>query len=257
MSMEEEILNKLTRQYFCENLGFEEGMFYFNMIINNEEFSKKNYSRSKKYRLLKKLYEEGAIAKIGNDSENIKFLPLPPPFLSKNTIDKEVIGHIEKIYLAHQYNKLLEDLNKKACLHISIRGHKNNSLILFLLKYYMKKSAIILMGGTDEFEFYKRNLNKESIEKIKYYLREDYDLKTSPGARKIKSCKIGNKRLAIIDGEIIVEFLKTPNDDYFNHPERTLFTGYIIGPNFETTTNKGKENYAKLIEKEIKELIQL
>jgi len=254
--MNKEILDRLALQSLSNFLGYDEGKLYFEIINKIDTPAKTEHSHSKKYRILKKLQELSVIAKIGSDIDSTRYFPMPPTFVADNKIDKIILNHLEDIYLKKHYLDLLKILNNKQMIYISFKGLKNNSLILFLLKYFMKDYAIILMGGTSEFEYYLHNLDPGKLNKIKYFYREDYFTENlSLQTHKLKSSKIGNKRLALIDGNILIEFLKFPNAHYFYKPEETLFIGYMVGSNFEISTPSGKINYIKSIEREIKETI--
>src|SRR3989344_5536411 len=242
--MNKEILDRLALQSLSNFLGYDEGKLYFEIINKIDTPAKTEHSHSKKYRILKKLQELSVIAKIGSDIDSTRYFPMPPTFVADNKIDKIILNHLEDIYLKKHYLDLLKILNNKQMIYISFKGLKNNSLILFLLKYFMKDYAIILMGGPAK------------LNKIKYFYREDYFTENlSLQTHKLKSSKIGNKRLALIDGNILIEFLKFPNAHYFYKPEETLFIGYMVGSNFEISTPSGKINYIKSIEREIKETI--
>ncbi len=254
--MKSETLKKLSLHYLCDSLGFEEGKCYYYMISQDNGSSIPSQSHSTRYRLLKKLYETGVISKIGLDGNNSRYFPLPPTFLVENINDNSVLKLLEELYIKNCYSFLLESIKRKEVIHLAFKGYKNNGLILFLLKYFMKKSAIILMGGTSEYQLYVNNLDEDKLSKIKYFCREDFDdADNFSDVKKIESSKIRNRRVALIDDEIFIEFLKIPNKDFYKFPERTLFLGYMVGSSFEIILPKGNYSYMSLMKKEIEEVI--
>lgn len=256
--MNEEILDKGIIHTFCDYLGFEEGKFYFSYLNNkNHPIDSKEYSHSKKYRILNRLYELGVLVKIGNDDLNTKYFLLPPTFIGELLKDKKMLDKLESIYLKNHQNDLINNLTKNKYLSISFRGQRNNSLILFLLKYYMKKEAIVIMGGTSEYEFYKKNLDSNKLDKIRYYCREDHKNINCDKIIGIKSSKVLNRRIVIIDEDLLIEFLKFPNPNHYENPADTLYMGYIIGKDFEYKVKDKNINYIKQTKKEIEELISL
>lgn len=257
------MLNELARRaakgFFEDFLGSEEGEMYFFLLLDTPELKKEidlKHSRSKKYRLLNSLFEIGVLGKyLSGDSSGSYFL-LPPTFIHKATSNKKIISELEEIYLLKHYPVLKKALAEGSPIHIQFNGIVENYLILFLLKYQMKKEATILMGGFLDYDFYKKNLNEEQLSKLRYFYRSDRG--PYPGnANPIHFSKIGNRRLAIIDGELLIELLKFPNSDVFFSPEKSYFVGYIVDKNFVQNINHKKINYVEQIKKEIDELIRL
>ncbi len=254
--MEREVQMKLAIHSLCDALGFEEGKYYYFMISQDSKNLDSNQSHSTRYRLLKKLYESGAISKIGFDENNIRYFPLPPTFLVEKIDDKRILKLLEEEYIENCYPHLLESLRRKEVVHISFKGYRNNGLILFLLKYFMKKSAIILMGGASEYKLYTESLNKDKLSKIKYFCRSDFDdADDFHEVKKIKPSKIGNRRVALIDDDIFIELLKIPEKDFYKFPERTLFSGYMVDSSFEVALAKNKHNYVSIMKEEMDDIV--
>jgi len=247
--MEENILQRAALQAMCDYLGYDEGKVYIDMLTKKE--MSEEYSHSKSYRILKSLFDLGAIAKIKEKGDISVYVPLPPTFLIGEMKDAKIIDHLEKIYLKNH-----SDIFKGKYLQISLKGQFQNSLILFLLKHVMNKYAIIVSGGVFDYNSLKANLGADKISKITYFCREDYS-ESSPKSSnliKVEPAKIGNKRIVLIDGKILLELLKFPNTDSLNHPENTLYKGYMLSTSFMINTTSGKVDYIQQIEEEIKEL---
>jgi len=255
--MPSQIVEHAIKNMFCDYLGFDEGTFYYELIKNKDYLSKSSsHSHSKKYRILNKLFELGVVAKIGNPEENAKYFPLPPTFLMRDIKEEHLIVSLEKIYIKNYFVEFQKNVENKY-LTISFRGHANNWLLLFLLKYIMEKKAIILMGGVREYAFYKEHLNNEQFDKIEYYYRNDYAKSKTFNAIPLNFSKISNRRVAIIDDKIFIEFLKFPNSDHYNRPQDSYYVGYILGDKFKTNNGKEAVSYISQMINEIKELIKL
>lgn len=251
------MMSRAAKGYFQDILGPEEGEIYFNMLLDTPESLKKielQYSRSKKYRLLNSLFNKGVLGKYLSGNDCGAYFILPPTFILSAVNNKKLTTELEIIYLNKHYPTLRKALSGGESILVQFHGIIENYLILFLLKYQMKDNAVILMGGFNDYEFYKKNLDENKIKKISYFYREDYG-KYTGGANPLEPSKIGNKRIAIIDDEICIELLKFPNKEVFFSPEKSYFLGYIVDSSFFVNINEEKINYIKLMKKEIEALI--
>ncbi len=131
------LIEKASQQILCEELGFDEGKLYYWILTKKEKNIKKEFSYSKKYRILKNLFQKGAVGKLkDNKKDFFTYVPLPPTFLFIKDANKEVISFLEKVYLKN-HKKFLE----KDFIQIILKNEK--SLILFMLKYFMNENAKI------------------------------------------------------------------------------------------------------------------
>jgi hypothetical protein len=249
--MEENILKRASLNALCDYLGYEEGKVYFDMLIKKE--MSEEYSHSKSYRLLKSLFDLGAAAKIKEKDISV-YVPLPPTFLIEEVKDAKIIDYLEKIYLKNHL-----DIFQDKYLQISLKGAFQESLVIFLIKHLMKKSALIISGGVVDYNYFRANLDKDKLDKISYFCRKDYSETVPSNANiiRVDPVKISNRRIILIDGRLLIELLKLPNIDSVNHPEKTVYIGYLLSKNFMVNTPSGKENYIQQIEKEIQELYKL
>ncbi len=251
ISMEDTIIQKAALQALCDHLGFDEGIVYFD-ILNKKDYSKK-YSHSKTYRILQSLQDSGAISKVvKEEKENAVYVPLPPSFLynSEEKNIKKIIEYLEKLYLANY-----SDLFMNNYLEIDFRY--TQQIQLFLIKYYMEDYAIMVTGGNQEIHKYKENIPKEKLDKVTFICRRDYLTFDDPIVRAVEPHLIGNKRVFIADGKILVEVIRFPNENPVQNPNKTKFSGYILSKKMIVKTKYGDKDYIKMTEDEIRKLLNI
>lgn len=149
-------IQKASQQALSEILGFDEGQAYY-LLLNNSSLEEE-FSYSKKYRLLKSLFNLGAVAKIKPENQEFfNYIPLPPSFLHSTKTDTEIIIFLENIYLRNIYSQLTSNFSQ-----IILKEEKG--LLTFLLKYLMKTNAKFL---TDDFNLKFLGINSEKVTIIK------------------------------------------------------------------------------------------
>ena len=117
----------------CEVLGFDEGRIYYAILSKTEEPMELSYS--KRYRILKSLFVQGAVAKLKTyEKDFYVYVPLPPSFLNSKKINQEIINFLEEMYIQNYYNLLETSFSQ-----IILRDE--TGLVFFLLKYLMKENA--------------------------------------------------------------------------------------------------------------------
>lgn len=127
------ILHKAAQQVLCEILGFDEGRIYYAILSKTEEPMELSYS--KRYRILKSLFVQGAVAKLKNyEKDFYVYVPLPPSFLHSKKVNQEIIVFLEELFI-HNYYHILETSFSQIILR------DETGLIFFLLKYLMKENA--------------------------------------------------------------------------------------------------------------------
>ena len=132
------LIKKASQQALCEALGFDEGRAYYLILTNKNKDLEKEFSYSKKYRLLKSLFESAAIGKLKTeDKDFFGYVLLPPTFLYSDSVDSEIIAFLEDIYLKNHLNVLLNGF-----CQVILRNEK--WLALFLVNYLMKDNAKLL-----------------------------------------------------------------------------------------------------------------
>jgi len=206
------LLQKAAQQALSESLGHEESCVYYSYLIKNQEKLKKEYSYSKRYRMLKNLFNLGAVAKLKTEDRDIfSYLLLPPSFLyfSKN-VEEKIIKYLEEIYL-----KNYSDILTLSFSQLVLRDER--SLIIFLLKYFMQDSAHL------------------SIEKINYK-------KLGLNSSKIQT-KSSNKekKMGTIDNSFAFEFSRVRNKEAYD------YVGYL-----SNKKGSSQPDYVFLVEKELK-----
>ena len=195
------LLEKAAQQILGECLGFDEGRAYYLILLKRDKDLEKEFSYSKKYRLLKNLFDSGAIGKIKQeDREFFSYIPLPPSFLHEKNHPQSIILFLEELYLEH-HRSLLQDTAFSQIILRDVRG-----FILFLLKHIMKENASILGAGITPSQLSTHIQDKEKIQKIT-----------------LKPSILKKRHLGIIDNSLGFEFLKIRNKDSYD------YIGYIAG----------------------------
>jgi len=151
------LFEQASKQALSDSLGFDEGRAYYLLLLKKEDELKKEFSYSKRYRLLKNLFELGAVGKLKPDEQDFfNYFVLPPSFLYIKEVEKEIIEFLENIYLKnHSY------IINSNFAQIILKNEMN--LLLFVLKYFMKESAR-LVGDDKRFKtILGKNSNKIDI----------------------------------------------------------------------------------------------
>jgi len=175
------ILIKASQQALAEALGFDEAQVYYYILTKNESQIDKDYSYSKKYRVMKSLFEAGAVGKFKpKEKDFFNYFLLPPSFLSLEEVESDIVSYLEALYLDNHAELLKQGLSQ-----IILRDER--PILLFLLKHFMKDSAKIVVGDL--------NIKKMLGEKSK---RIDM-------INKDESLKSG-----IIDKKLAYEFVRIP-----------------------------------------------
>lgn len=207
------VLMKAAQHALSEELGFDEGRAYFYLLTGKKKEFEQEYSYSKRYRLLKELYENGAVGKIKpSDKDFFSYFLLPPTFLALLGISERILKFLENIYFSKYMTTL--DLSFS---QIMIKDEK--SLVLFLLKYLMKDYAKIITGDID-------------LMRISGIRREKITIKTYEEKMR--------RKIGVIDGKIGFELSSIINRDSYD------YVGCITN-----SISKGvREDYISGIEKE-------
>jgi hypothetical protein len=211
------LLEKAAQQILGESLGFDEGRAYYLILLKKDKDIEKEFSYSKKYRLLKNLFDSGAIGKIKpHDKDFFSYIPLPPSFLDAKKVPNSIVLFLEGLYIEN-HKSLLQSTKFSQIILKDLRG-----FVLFLLKHIMNNEANIL--GTEI-----------TPEHLKSYLED----KEKINSITINSSGFENRHLGIIDNAIGFEFLRIRGRKSYD------YIGYI-------TSKKPKENnsYLEGIEKE-------
>jgi hypothetical protein len=189
-------IEKAAQQALSEVLGFDEGRAYYLLLTKQENELISEFSYSKKYRLIKSLFEAAVVGKFKPEGQDFfNYIILPPSFLHFKKIDLKIIEFLEKIYLKN-YSFILDIKFSQ----IILKDEKG--LIIFLLKHFMKESAKIL---TNKMEL-KEILGKKS-EKI-FEISSNYENR--------------EKRMAIIDGKFLLRFVSIPS------LKKNEYIGYLL-----------------------------
>jgi len=176
------LLDRAAQQALSEVLGFDEARVYYLILKKKENELEKEFSYSKRYRLLKSLFELGAVGKAKPEEQDFfSYILLPPSFLYSST-DLEIISFLEKLYLENHFGIL-----NKRFSQIILKDEK--ILLIFLLKYFMEEKAEIAI---DELRLDFLGKKKE---KIKIMRRKD------------------RRKIGIIDRKLAFEFVSMFNSD--------------------------------------------
>jgi len=189
------LLDKASQQLLYQELGYDSGKAYYFLLTKNFKDFEKEFSYSKRYRLLKELFNCGVIGKIKIESqESFNYFILPPLFLYSKEIDFDIITFLEKIYLKNYSDILLSSFSQ-------VILKSENPLIFFLLKYFMKEEATLTLDKTILNKVLGDNLDKVNI---------------------LKARTETKRRIGIIDKNFTFEFF-----DMLNKTSYESF-GYII-----------------------------
>jgi len=179
------MLESAAKERIYDSLGFDEGKMYFAYLKGISESVEKEFSHSKKYRVLRELYKQGAVAKCrSQDKENFTYLILPPTCIIKQDSKDKVIQFLEELYyrnFSYQWKGFLE-----------VTVSKDDQLIVSLLKQFVENTAEIIAD---------RNLK----EQVRSELAHEGII--------IKEAYASKKKAGRIDNKIFFEFTK-PFDDF-------------------------------------------
>jgi len=201
------VLFKAAQQALSDVLGYDEAQVYSMILQKREKELESQFSYSKRYRIMKSLFDAGALGKFKQkEKDSFGYLILPPSFMyfQEESIDKEIIEFLESIYLENHSDILKQELSQ-----VILKDER--SLLVFLLKYFMKDNAKVL---AQELDLRKIIGNKSD----KVVLMEQKDK---------------GKRIGIIDKKISFEFVIIPG---MNRLEEKEYIGYLsTGPSSKNT----------------------
>ncbi|MEM4182063.1 MAG: hypothetical protein QXX68_02850 [Candidatus Pacearchaeota archaeon] len=194
------ITEKILFYFLKEDFEKDEIKIYSSLLTENYELIEKEFSRSRRYRLMRRLFDRGALIKIKSiDDENFKYLGLPPTFLYINDERiKKNIKKIEKIFL--------KKINLEELKFVNINAKNEKPFLLLLLNNLVNNNASLVLPRDYEFPFKlieKKNLISYKKETENYFK-------------------------GVIDEKILFEFFEIPTD---LNGERELY-GYIKFENY-------------------------
>lgn len=199
------LLEKASQQALSETLGYDEARAYHLLLIKKEQGLEEEFSYSKKYRLMKNLFELGAVGKIKPEGKDFfAYILLPPTFLYKEKVDIEIIEYLENLYLEN----FKEIFNQNFSQFIL---KDKEILLVFLLKYFIRKQTKLIGGGINR-DFWSEGSDKVTI------------IKNNREIRKTN----------IIDENFLFEFTKIFNGRDYE------YIGYVSRNN---NCNRIKENF--------------
>ncbi|OGJ21215.1 hypothetical protein A3K73_06230 [Candidatus Pacearchaeota archaeon RBG_13_36_9] len=209
----QELLKKAAQQALAEVLGYDEARAYYLILTRQEKELESEFSYSKKYRLLKNLFELGAVGKIKPGQQDFfNYFLLPPSFLYFERVDLEIIEVLEKSYLDN-----FREIFEKEFSQIILKDEK--IILLFILKYFMKEGAKLDVGEMD-----LKSLGNESKK-----------------VRIIKNEGESRRKMGIIDQSRAFEFTNITSMESYE------YLGYIA-----KNVKNCKKDYVSAVEKEMK-----
>ncbi|MEM4330849.1 MAG: hypothetical protein QW273_02475 [Candidatus Pacearchaeota archaeon] len=190
-----EIIEKILFYFLKEGFENDEIKLYFSLLTENYELLEKEFSRSRKYRVMKRLFDRGVLIKIKwIDDENFKYFALPPTFLYIDDEGiKKNIKKIEKIFL--------KKINLEEFKFVNINVKNEKPFLILLLNNLVNNNASLVLPRDYKFPFElieKKNLISYKKETENYFK-------------------------GIIDEKIFFEFFEIPTD---LNGEREFY-GYI------------------------------
>lgn len=163
------LIEKAAQQILADVLGFDEGRAYYLLLTKKEREFEEEFSYSKRYRLMKSLFDLGAMAKIREkNNDSFTYAILPPTFLYSSEVYAEVLSFLEKSYLEN-YGEMLG----REFLQMMLMNQE--SLILFLLKYITQKNALLNIGSAE----FNRIIDYLGDDESKIKLVDSRQMKTS------------------------------------------------------------------------------
>jgi len=179
------MLESAAKERIYDSLGFDEGKMYFAYLKGISESVEKEFSYSKKYRVLRELYKQGAVAKCrAQDKENFTYLILPPACIIKQCRKDKVAQFLEDMYYAQFSGQW------KGFLEITVS--KEEPLIVSILKEFTENTAEIVAGRV---------------------LKEQMRSELVHAGIAVKEAYTSKKNAGRIDNKIFFEFTR-PFDDF-------------------------------------------
>ncbi|MBD3247523.1 hypothetical protein GF378_02790 [Candidatus Pacearchaeota archaeon] len=215
------VLEKAAQQILGECLGFDEARAYYLILTNRENEIEKEFSYSKKYRLLKNLFSAGAVGKIKpHDKDFFSYMPLPPVFLrEKQKAHPEIIAYLENVYIDNHRHLIQETAFSQVILN-EISG-----FILFLIRKFMQENASISGASITNTHLKNHLRDKEKISKVT-----------------IMPSNFKTRHIGIIDSKIGFEFSKIRNKESYD------YIGYIACRLSNTNNKPSYNSYVESIE---------
>ena len=192
------LLLKAAQQALSDALGYDEATAYFLLLQKKEQELEKEFSYSKRYRILKSLFDSSAVARFKQkDKDFFSYLLLPPSFMyfGSEPVEKQIVEFLESIYLKNYSNLLEQEFSQ-----IMIKDER--PLLTFLLKYFMKDSARLLVKELD-----LKKVLGEKANKVTFLNQADEF-----------------KRKGTIDRKISFDFVSIPKKTDINSRE---YIGYL------------------------------
>lgn len=173
------ILERAAEHYLIENLGYDEGRFYYAYLTGREKQIEREYSYSKRYRILKNLFALGVIAKYKDQQrDNYTYKILPPYF--ETVLKNQIINFLSETYTKfHGNNKNFEKAQFIVCGDLPI--------LTFFIKHKMKKEAVIIVD------------RKEIEKKLKENFGDTVEIRTNENQQRI---------IGMLDNVIFFEFVR-------------------------------------------------
>lgn len=184
---EEKEIGELIIHFLKDGFSTEEIKLYLSLISKNKYISEKIFSRSKRYRIMKSLFNKGALIKIKKkNEENFKYLPLPPVFLSSYYTEERIRTKINEI--GKEY---LKKVNLKDAGFVSLNIKKEKPFLILILNNFIEEKALLKFPFEYKFPF-----------QVLESKRISYENKTE-------------KRIeGVIDNKIFFELLEIAPDTY-------------------------------------------
>jgi len=209
--MEKKFIEKAIIHTIGEKIGFEEAEVYWAMLHKSPLG---DINKSKKYRILQNLFKSGLLLKIRMTGV-LEYIPVPPTFLYfEKSLEEKLIKQEEEKYI-----QLYGSLFKDSTLLLETNGEIIDGLILFLIKNFMKKEALMLIGGSPIYGLLKTKI-PDKFEKIKFLAIKDFfnGVQTTSNLTLKPRYLISDRRFCIIDNSFLIVFSKSLEN---------LFTGYL------------------------------
>lgn len=205
------LIEKAILQILTEEFGFEDSKTYWNLLSKKEL----NLSKNKKYRIFKDLFRQGLLLKI-RKKNLFEYIPVPPTFIYLHY----QIDHSFLIKKEEEYFRNYGDLFINEKIFLETTGGVIDGIIIFILKYFMKKESFLVVGGYPVYNFVVKNIDANKLKNIKLIgIEEAFKGKDISKKRVVLKNQyiISDRRFCIIDDKILFSLYKTFEDNYFGY----------------------------------------
>ncbi|MEK6896737.1 MAG: hypothetical protein AABX12_04760 [Nanoarchaeota archaeon] len=160
------LIEQAARHALSEALGYEEAKLYWMILTKQEHTIEKEFSHSKRYRLLKSLFHNGYLAKARkSNTDAVSYILLPPSALRFSNVEEQLVAYLEE-----RYSSEYAFLFRNAFTSLVLKDERG--LALFAVLSLARMNAHIAVRDHDQLERFAQKRLK-SLVAISSHLRGD------------------------------------------------------------------------------------